>query len=66
MILSDPESIPLASDITFICRRGNDSLLAAARLRDSLEDRGLKANVRDVTGGLVAWSRDVDPEFPVY
>jgi adenylyltransferase/sulfurtransferase len=58
------------TDIYFLCRRGNDSLVSALALRDALEDvdpeneRGWR--IRDVIGGVRAWSKDVDPEFPVY
>ncbi|KAL1408956.1 hypothetical protein Q8F55_005770 [Vanrija albida] len=61
-ILATPDSVPAAPDVLFICRRGNDSQIAAARLRTVRPD----AHVRDVRGGLTAWSRDVDPKFPVY
>ncbi|KAG6826292.1 hypothetical protein H0H92_000414 [Tricholoma furcatifolium] len=46
-----------------VCRLGNDSQIAAEALRSVSTDAGL---VRDVIGGLRAWSRDVDPKFPVY
>ncbi|KAK1926506.1 hypothetical protein DB88DRAFT_508602 [Papiliotrema laurentii] len=65
-ILKDPTQIPNADETIFICRRGNDSLLAARALRASLEERGQQGEVKDVMGGLVAWARDVDPDFPVY
>ncbi|TXT10707.1 hypothetical protein VHUM_02212 [Vanrija humicola] len=61
-ILATPDAVPPAQDILFICRRGNDSQIAAARLRTARPD----ARVRDVRGGLTAWSRDVDAKFPVY
>ena len=66
-ILSSPERLPTASEVIFLCRRGNDSLLAASRLRTSLDERSIPGvEVRDVVGGLAAWSKDVDPGFPIY
>lgn len=44
-----------------ICRYGRDSQLSTSNLL------GRKwQNVKDVRGGLDAWQRDVDPDFPVY
>ena len=44
-----------------LCRRGVDSLTAAALLRS----RGYSRAV-NVSGGLVAWRREVDENFPLY
>ncbi|XP_046976238.1 adenylyltransferase and sulfurtransferase MOCS3 [Vanessa cardui] len=51
--------------VTFICRRGNDSQIAAKRILDVIEDE-YKDKITDLTGGLHAWSKYVDGEFPVY
>ncbi|KAJ7632268.1 hypothetical protein FB45DRAFT_912013 [Roridomyces roridus] len=51
-------------DVYFICRLGNDSQIAASCLRDARQDSG--GVVKDVIGGLRAWTRHVDPDFPVY
>ncbi|XP_045456258.1 adenylyltransferase and sulfurtransferase MOCS3 [Melitaea cinxia] len=51
--------------VTFICRRGNDSQIAAKKVLDLLEDEH-KEKITDLTGGLHAWSKYVDGEFPVY
>ncbi|WVF70021.1 hypothetical protein IAT40_004807 [Kwoniella sp. CBS 6097] len=64
-ILKDPSTIPVKSDVVFLCKRGNDSQLAAKALRQSSSSQG-EIRIRDVRGGLLAWSRDVDSEFPVY
>ncbi|OWZ78520.1 adenylyltransferase and sulfurtransferase [Cryptococcus neoformans Bt85] len=64
-ILSSPNGIQLTPDIVFICRRGNDSQIAAAALRKALDAKG-DVRVRDVRGGLKAWGREVDLNFPVY
>ena len=47
-----------------VCRLGNDSQIAADALRSARPDPG--SVIKDLVGGLHAWSRDVDPEFPVY
>ena len=47
--------------IYVLCRRGVDSEIATA----FLADKGLSP-IFNVTGGLVAWSKDVDAEFPIY
>jgi adenylyltransferase/sulfurtransferase len=72
-ILSDPESVLIsgvgAEDVVFVCKKGNDSRLAARALRQRLVASAgdyTRRRVRDVRGGLVAWAKDVDPEFPLY
>lgn len=44
-----------------VCRRGNDSQRAVARLREL----GISHAV-DVMGGMEAWALEVDPSFPTY
>ena len=57
--------VPKAEVETYvICRLGNDSQIAADALRSTNACRG--GVVKDLIGGLRAWSRDVDPHFPVY
>ncbi|KZT62508.1 hypothetical protein CALCODRAFT_479097 [Calocera cornea HHB12733] len=47
-----------------VCKLGNDSQVAACALRTVL---GADADrVKDVVGGLRAWSTEVDPSFPMY
>lgn len=57
-------------EIYFLCRRGNDSLISARALRRALQAEDPESErawrVKDVIGGVRAWSREVDPEFPVY
>ncbi|XP_038220504.1 adenylyltransferase and sulfurtransferase MOCS3 [Zerene cesonia] len=53
------------SQVTFICRRGNDSQIAAKRVLDVIEDKH-KNKIKDLTGGLHAWSKYIDHDFPVY
>ncbi|KAG1750258.1 hypothetical protein EDB19DRAFT_1825285 [Suillus lakei] len=45
-----------------LCRLGNDSQIAADAIR--AVDSNLV--VKDVVGGLRAWSNEIDPTFPVY
>lgn len=45
-----------------VCRLGNDSQLAV----DALRNAGVAGIVMDLVGGLRAWARDVDRDFPVY
>jgi len=47
-----------------VCRRGNDSQLAVRKLQSFFSD--LSVTVRDIVGGLTAWSNDVDEHFPIY
>ncbi|WZY75784.1 hypothetical protein YC2023_022168 [Brassica napus] len=44
-----------------VCRRGNDSQRAVEYLRESGFD-----TAKDIIGGLEAWARDVNPNFPTY
>ncbi|BGP11612.1 hypothetical protein JCM10049v2_007522 [Rhodotorula toruloides] len=57
--------------ITFLCRRGNDSLLASRALRRYLasqpDESSKQIEVEDVKGGLEAWARASEGEgFPMY
>jgi adenylyltransferase and sulfurtransferase len=49
------------SALVVLCRRGNDSQRAVQLLRE----KGF-TSAKDIIGGLQAWGRDVDPDFPVY
>jgi adenylyltransferase/sulfurtransferase len=48
-------------EIVVLCRSGGRSLQVAR----FLEARGY-ANVANLTGGILAWGRDVDPSLPAY
>jgi rhodanese-related sulfurtransferase len=50
-----------AAEIVVICHHGGRSLQAAM----FLEQRGF-ASVHNLTGGVDAWARQVDPAMPVY
>ncbi|GJJ11722.1 hypothetical protein Clacol_005960 [Clathrus columnatus] len=54
-------------EIYFICRLGNDSQIAANALRGyASSTKNAKYVIKDIIGGLKAWSRDIDKCFPVY
>ncbi|GAA5980149.1 hypothetical protein JCM11641_006929 [Rhodosporidiobolus odoratus] len=86
--LALPPTIPQASSLPYVapsrlvllCRRGNDSLLAARAIRrylaqQRMEERGkkekgegevpLEVEVMDVKGGVTAWA-ELEKGFPVY
>jgi rhodanese-related sulfurtransferase len=50
-----------AADIVVICHHGGRSMQAALFL-----DRQGYSSVRNLTGGVDAWARQVDPAMPVY
>jgi adenylyltransferase/sulfurtransferase len=50
-----------AREIVVLCRSGGRSLQVAK----FLESRGY-ASIANLTGGTLAWSRDVDPGLPTY
>ncbi|WEW61385.1 Urmylation protein [Emydomyces testavorans] len=54
------------SSVYVICRQGNDSQIAVQRLKELGIDRNGERTVADIKGGLKAWRRDVEPEFPDY
>ncbi|KDR82398.1 hypothetical protein GALMADRAFT_237684 [Galerina marginata CBS 339.88] len=50
-----------------LCRLGNDSQVAAEALRGvAKRSGGPNVTIKDVVGGLRAWAKDVDANFPVY
>ena len=55
------EALDPDEEIVVVCRRGERSARAVLRLREAGFGRA-----RNLTGGLTAWSRDVDPQVPVY
>jgi len=64
LLLEPDKYLPASSELDtyVICRLGNDSQIAAESLRQ-VEGAGI---VKDVIGGLKAWSKQVDPHFPQY
>ena len=53
--------IDRSADIVVYCRTGNRSGRAAEFMRDQGFER-----VRNLVGGILAWSDDVDPSIPKY
>ncbi|XP_053622678.1 adenylyltransferase and sulfurtransferase MOCS3 isoform X4 [Plodia interpunctella] len=51
--------------VTFVCRRGNDSQVVAKKVLDVIGE-GHVNRVNDLNGGLHAWAKYVDANFPVY
>ncbi|KAI9056820.1 hypothetical protein FKP32DRAFT_1415841 [Trametes sanguinea] len=49
-------------EIYVVCRLGNDSQLAV----DALKEAGRAGVVKDLVGGLRAWAKEVDSNFPIY
>ncbi|KAK3092896.1 hypothetical protein FSP39_008560 [Pinctada imbricata] len=47
-----------------VCRRGNDSQTAVKQLRTCLD--GGRVEVKDIRGGLHAWAKSIDKDFPTY
>ena len=54
-------ALPKATPLAFLCHSGNRSARAAEQFRE----RGF-TEVYNVSGGIDAWSRDVDPSVPRY
>jgi adenylyltransferase/sulfurtransferase len=50
--------------VYLVCRRGNDSQKAVQYLKTLFIEDALK--IRDIIGGIRAWSNKIDPNFPVY
>jgi adenylyltransferase/sulfurtransferase len=48
-------------DVIVVCRRGIDSVVATRLLHEA----GVRSAF-NLTGGLSAWSKEVDPNFPMY
>jgi adenylyltransferase/sulfurtransferase len=52
--------------IFVVCRRGNDSQLSVKKMKELGLDYGGKRFIGDIRGGLEAWRKDIDAEFPDY
>lgn len=59
--------------IYILCRFGNDSQLAVQKMKTWTQSissgKGTECqvrNIRDIRGGLQAWRKEVDPQFPEY
>lgn len=64
---STPSWIQEKNSLYFVCKQGNDSQLAVQKVLEARKEKGLSGGtVKDIAGGLRAWSRSVDPDMPVY
>ncbi|KAM0522505.1 hypothetical protein ACHAPE_002096 [Trichoderma viride] len=59
-----PGDIAPDAPIYIVCRVGNDSQIAAKKLKDLGVDRNGERFVGDILGGLKAWKETVDPSLP--
>ncbi|KAJ4154125.1 hypothetical protein LMH87_010588 [Akanthomyces muscarius] len=59
-----PADLPHSAPIYVVCRVGNDSQVAAKKLKELGLDRNGERFVGDIDGGLRAWRKDVDPTLP--
>ena len=64
LVANPGEYVSAEFETYVVCRLGNDSQIAADALRGARPDPTFI--IKDLVGGLSAWSRDVDPGFPVY
>ncbi|XP_071962646.1 adenylyltransferase and sulfurtransferase MOCS3-like isoform X2 [Antedon mediterranea] len=57
---------PVKDNITVyvVCKQGNDSQKAVLKLKEKFESTNVK--IKNVQGGLAAWSSKIDPKFPTY
>lgn len=49
-----------------MCRRGNASQKAVRFLKDNIDRIDVDVEIKDIIGGIEAWSAEVDPTVPVY
>ncbi|XP_069117421.1 adenylyltransferase and sulfurtransferase MOCS3-like [Argopecten irradians] len=50
--------------VIVVCRRGNDSQIAVEKLLKCFKDSDI--DIKDIRGGLHAWAKHIDTNFPVY
>ena len=60
-LMEQLESMPKDTALAFICHTGQRSQVAAEHFRR----QGFSA-VHNVTGGIDAWSKEIDPTVPTY
>ena len=61
-ILSRMDEIDQSRETVIHCKMGGRS----ARAIDALQHAGFKGNLRNLRGGITAWSNEVDPKVPKY
>lgn len=57
-----PSDLPPSAPIYVVCREGNDSQIAARKMKEM--ELGQGRFVGDIQGGLVAWKAAIDPSLP--
>jgi len=66
----DLETLEQLSDgskpVYCLCRRGVFSVEATRVLSEAMRDHPRISSVQNIYGGLLAWSQEVDPLFPMY
>ncbi|XP_033095358.1 adenylyltransferase and sulfurtransferase MOCS3-like [Anneissia japonica] len=50
--------------VYILCKQGNDSQKAVLKLKEKLDSTIVK--IKNIQGGLAAWSNRIDPNFPTY
>jgi adenylyltransferase/sulfurtransferase len=67
-ILNDLLKNKPVSGIYVMCRKGNASQKAVRFLKDNFDKLDIDGDIeiKDLVGGIEAWSADVDPSIPVY
>lgn len=58
-----PQDLEPSTPVYIVCRVGNDSQIAAQKLK-SLQLGDQKRFIGDIKGGLLAWKNTVDPSLP--
>ncbi|KAJ3473895.1 hypothetical protein NLG97_g10081 [Lecanicillium saksenae] len=59
-----PADLPHSAPIYVVCRVGNDSQVAAQKLKELGLDQDGERFIGDIDGGLRAWRKHVDPTLP--
>lgn len=56
----------LPAAVYVICKQGNDSQ-KAVRVLEKMSGSEVDAiTIKDISGGLMAWAKTIDPTFPLY
>ena len=63
--ISDLVEEKQTDQLILVCRRGNDSQMAVKLLEKNLKDNS-ESVIKDIIGGLQAWSDKIDNDFPKY
>ena len=59
-----PTDLPPSAPVYIVCRVGNDSQIAAQKLKALGLDNNGERFIGDIKGGLQAWKNTVDPSLP--